>query len=76
MPRAFLLSIDNNDQMLKDSAMVLEIAGLSYMVNSEILTRKVPSKPIRYVMGGILWVLYERNLVQMKKDNKPINKYL
>ena len=76
MPRAFLLSIDNNDQMFKDSAMVLEVAGLSYMLNSEILTSKVPSKPIRYVMGGILWVLYERNLAQMQIDNKPINKYL
>jgi hypothetical protein len=76
MPRAFLLSIENNDQMLKDSAMVLEVVGLSYMVNSEMLTRQVPSKPMRYTLGGILWVLYERNLVQMKKDNKPINKYL
>jgi hypothetical protein len=76
MPRAFLLSIDNNDQMLKDSAMVLEIVGLSYMVNSEILTSKVPSKPIRYVMGGILWVMYENALTQMRIDNKPINKYL
>jgi hypothetical protein len=76
MPRAFLLSIENNDQMLKDSAMVLEVAGLSYLVNSEMLTSKVPNKPIRYVMGGILWVLYERNLAQMRIDNKPINKYL
>ena len=76
MPRAFLLSIENNDQMLKDSAMVLEVVGLSYLVNSEMLTSKVPNKPIRYVMGGILWVLYERNLAQMRIDNKPINKYL
>ena len=62
--------------MLKDSAMVLEIAGLSYMVNSDILTRKVPSKPIRYVMGGILWVMYENALTQMRIDNIPINKYI
>lgn len=76
MPRAFLLSIDNNDQILKESAMVLEVVGLSYMVNSEMLTRQVPSKPMRYLMGGVMWVMYERNLAQMKKDNKPINKYL
>jgi hypothetical protein len=68
--------MENNDQMLKDSAMVLEVAGLSYLVNSEMLTSKVPSKPIRYVMGGILWLFYERNLEQMRIDNKPINKYL
>ena len=76
MPRAFLLSIDNNDKLLKESAMVLEVVGLSYMVNSEMLARQVPSKPMRYFMGGVMWVMYERNLVQMKKDNKPINKYL
>lgn len=76
MPRAFLLSIDNNDQMLKDSAMVLEVVGLSYLVNSKMLTSKVSSKPMRYFMGGVMWVMYERNLAQMRKDNKPVNKYL
>ena len=76
MPRAFLLSIENNDQMLKDSAMVLEVVGLSYLVNSEMLTSKVSSKPMRYFMGGVMWLMYERKLVQMRKDKQPINKYL
>ena len=53
MPRAFLLSMDSHDKMLKEGATVLEVAGLAYVADTNPLKLPV-NKYWRYLLSGVV----------------------
>jgi hypothetical protein len=75
MPRALLLAFDNHDQMMKEAATVVEFAGLAYMADTNPL-RMPLGKPYRYLLSGVMWVMYERSLARTEETSKPMYKYL
>ena len=75
MPRAFLLSMDSHDKMLKEGATVLEVAGLAYVADTNPLKLPV-NKYWRYLLSGVIWVGYERYLSDTEEKAKPMYRYL
>lgn len=75
MPRAFLLSMDSHDKMLKEGATVLEVAGLAYVASENPLKLPV-NKYWRYLLSGVVWVGYERYLADTEEKAKPMYRYL
>ena len=75
MPRALLLSMGIDDQTMKESATVIEVAGLAYVASENPLNIPL-GKNWRYLLSGVVWVGYERYLADRTEKSKPMYKYL